>query len=215
MKCLNCKSTNHETGAKYCPVCGIRLFKNGFIYGNLAFTEQLKVRPETKFVIIHHSGKIKPHTVKDIHRWHINNRKWAGIGYHYFINKAGEVFKGRPVEMIGAHALGYNKNSIAVCFEGDFTKETITDKQLDGDAIPLLHFLTLQFGGTIKFFDELDGYEGNPAKGIRKNDLINSLKKYRSNFQREQEELFGKESAATFYDWVEEECDKFGIPYNR
>lgn len=53
----------------------------------------------------------------EIDRWHKANG-WSGIGYHYVIRRDGTIEDGRDIEMIGAHALGHNANSIGVCLIG-------------------------------------------------------------------------------------------------
>ena len=57
-------------------------------------------------------------TVADIRRWHVEENGWDDIGYHYFIDKVGMVFKGRSLDVIGAHCKGYNKDSIGICLSG-------------------------------------------------------------------------------------------------
>ena len=79
-------------------------------------------------IVLHHADASSC-TAKDIHWWHIC-RGYSGIGYHYFINKKGEVYKGRPDNVIGAHAKGYNSTSIGVCFEGRYNKEVMPQVQL-------------------------------------------------------------------------------------
>lgn len=79
-------------------------------------------------IVLHHADASSC-TVKDIHWWHIC-RGYSGIGYHYFINKKGEIYKGRPDNVIGAHAKGYNSTSIGVCFEGRYNKEVMPQAQL-------------------------------------------------------------------------------------
>lgn len=39
-------------------------------------------------------------------------------GYHYYIRKNGDIKSLRPLGQPGAHARGYNANSIGVCYEG-------------------------------------------------------------------------------------------------
>ena len=70
-------------------------------------------RSSTSQIILHHADAITC-TVEDIHRWHLNNG-WTGIGYHYFVRKDGTIYRGRPENAIGAHALGANGNSIGIC----------------------------------------------------------------------------------------------------
>ena len=53
----------------------------------------------------------------DIDNWH-KARGWSGIGYHYVIKLDGTIEKGRDVSKAGAHAFGYNKRSIGVCYIG-------------------------------------------------------------------------------------------------
>jgi len=49
-------------------------------------------------------------------------RGFRTCGYHYYIQKNGDVNKMRPIEQIGAHALGYNAYSIGICYEGGLDK---------------------------------------------------------------------------------------------
>lgn len=79
-------------------------------------------------IVLHHADASSC-TAKDIHRWHLG-RGYSGIGYHYFINKKGEIYKGRPDNVIGAHAKGYNSTSIGICFEGRYNKEIMPQAQL-------------------------------------------------------------------------------------
>lgn len=45
-------------------------------------------------------------------------RGFRGIGYHFYITKDGVLHETRPMSEVGAHALGFNLHSIAVCYEG-------------------------------------------------------------------------------------------------
>lgn len=85
-------------------------------------------RSKTTRIILHHAAAIKC-TAQDIHRWHLN-RGWAGIGYHFFVNKQGKIYEGRPENVVGAHAGNNNLDSIGVCFEGNFEKEQMTNEQI-------------------------------------------------------------------------------------
>lgn len=53
----------------------------------------------------------------EIDRWH-KDRGWWGIGYHFVIRRDGKLEKGRPLEMVGAHARGHNRTSIGICLVG-------------------------------------------------------------------------------------------------
>ena len=45
-------------------------------------------------------------------------RGFSEAGYHFYIRKNGDIKSLRPVEKPGAHARGYNANSLGVCYEG-------------------------------------------------------------------------------------------------
>lgn len=86
-----------------------------------------------EFIIIHHSNKIFdcPFFIKLRHKF---IRGWEDTGYHFIIGngvltKDGKVYKGRPVNFVGAHAYGYNKISIGICLIGNFDRYKPTFKQ--------------------------------------------------------------------------------------
>ena len=94
------------------------------------FTDNLTLRSWTKYIVIHHTATTSDLTVEDIHKIHLNE-KYVGIGYHYFINKNGIVFTGRPEKYIGAHAYPVNTISLGICLSGNFQIEKPTEKQIN------------------------------------------------------------------------------------
>jgi N-acetyl-anhydromuramyl-L-alanine amidase AmpD len=59
-----------------------------------------------------------------INQWH-KARGWSAIGYHWVIKRDGTIEPGRDldgdgdvIEEVGAHAKGFNANSLAVCLVG-------------------------------------------------------------------------------------------------
>jgi len=56
--------------------------------------------------------------VDDIREWHMNGRNFKDIGYHFVIRLDGRIERGRPWDVPGAHAKGYNNNSIGICYVG-------------------------------------------------------------------------------------------------
>ncbi len=55
---------------------------------------------------------------KDLYRWHVVNRGWSDIGYHYLIQLDGNVVICRPIEKDGAHVKGRNKGTVGVSYAG-------------------------------------------------------------------------------------------------
>ena len=56
--------------------------------------------------------------VDEIRRWHVEDRGWLEIGYHYLIDRDGTVAKGRHVERVGAHCKGHNTGTIGISLFG-------------------------------------------------------------------------------------------------
>jgi N-acetylmuramoyl-L-alanine amidase len=81
-------------------------------------------RKTTEWIVIHHTATTSA-TPEGIHKHHRDTNGWSGFGYHAYIRKDGKVYSGRPFGTQGAHCLGYNHNSIGVCFEGNFEVEPI------------------------------------------------------------------------------------------
>ena len=97
------------------------------------FTEY-EERPVTDALVIHHTGfpdVDKDSTAAEIHKFHQEERKWAGIGYHYLIRKNGMIEQGRRPAAIGAHALGHNKHSLGICLAGNFDIGKPTAAQME------------------------------------------------------------------------------------
>lgn len=95
---------------------------------NYRWSGYLSKRNKTDTIVVHHAAAANC-SPDDIHRIHLMNA-WAGIGYHFYIRKDGSIYRGRPINTIGAHVSGNNSNSIGICFEGNFEKEEMTSSQL-------------------------------------------------------------------------------------
>ena len=62
-------------------------------------------------------------TVDEIRRWHVEEKNWSDIGYHWIVTLNGTLERGRPEHIQGAHAKGFNKNSIGLCYVGGVDKD--------------------------------------------------------------------------------------------
>lgn len=56
-------------------------------------------------------------TAQDIDSAH-KVRGFSCWGYHYYVRKSGKIELMRPLDIVGAHARGYNAKSIGICYEG-------------------------------------------------------------------------------------------------
>lgn len=87
-------------------------------------------------IILHCTGtpEGKNFDVATIRRWHVKDRGWKDIGYHYVIYIDGSVHQGRPLEQPGAHTSGHNADSIGVTYVGGCdskmkAKDTLNEAQ--------------------------------------------------------------------------------------
>jgi N-acetylmuramoyl-L-alanine amidase len=64
------------------------------------------------------AGKRTSEKVAEIRRWHVEERGWSDIGYHYLIDRDGTIAPGRPIQRSGAHTRGHNKGSVGVSLFG-------------------------------------------------------------------------------------------------
>lgn len=87
----------------------------------------LSKRTRTDCIVLHHAEASKC-TVEQIDSWHKSNG-WSGIGYHFFVRKDGSVYRGRPLDSMGAHVQGMNNCSVGICAEGAYSREYMPDIQ--------------------------------------------------------------------------------------
>ncbi|MEA3419119.1 MAG: N-acetylmuramoyl-L-alanine amidase [Campylobacterota bacterium] len=82
-------------------------------------------------VFVHCSASDYPEhdNIETIRKWHLS-RGFSEIGYHYFIQKDGQLSKGRSIEKTPAAQRGHNIGTIAICLHG-LKKENFTESQFD------------------------------------------------------------------------------------
>ena len=132
---------------------------------------------EWKRIVLHCSDSTWG-SCPEIRDWHVNGNGWSDIGYHYVINNGqiksnyyldsmnGSIEIGRIIDgdMIaetsekGAHAYGYNSDSIGICLVG---KEKFTPAQF-GNLFNLVSDLMSKFN--IKLESIFGHYELDPKK---------------------------------------------------
>ena len=56
--------------------------------------------------------------VDEVRRWHVEDNGWSDIGYHYLIDRGGQLLNGRPISKAGAHVKGHNSDTIGVSLFG-------------------------------------------------------------------------------------------------
>lgn len=68
--------------------------------------------------------------IEQIRTVHTRDRGWGDIGYHFIVDRAGEVWEARDVRYQGAHVGGNNEHNIGVVALGNFDNQTPSHAQL-------------------------------------------------------------------------------------
>jgi N-acetylmuramoyl-L-alanine amidase len=64
------------------------------------------------------AGQHVAEKVAEVRRWHVQDRGWNDIGYHYLIDRDGTVAPGRPLDKVGAHTQGRNTGTVGIALFG-------------------------------------------------------------------------------------------------
>jgi len=90
--------------------------------------------------------------VAEIRRWHVEDRGWRDIGYHWVIDRDGAVAPGRAETEIGAHVAGHNAGTIAISLIGGHGASA-DDRFAD-------HFTPAQDAALRRLIAEIEGRAG-------------------------------------------------------
>jgi N-acetylmuramoyl-L-alanine amidase len=117
----------------------------------------MKKRKSTTKIIIHCTAtkETQDITTDTIRRWHVVERGWSDIGYHYVVRLDGTVEKGRSEELQGAHTKGQNSSSIGVAYVGgcdDNLNPKDTRNKAQKEALKILvNDLMIKYPGSIVY----------------------------------------------------------------
>lgn len=105
----------------------------------------LNTRVVTKIVLHCSDSDLSEHdNLFTIHKWHVA-KGWKGCGYHYVIRQNGRVETGRTLEEIGAHARGFNKESVGICLTGKYNFSVAQFKSCNSVIRNLLEIYNLSW----------------------------------------------------------------------
>jgi len=85
---------------------------------------------QVKYIVIGHSAVSGSVTAQRIADFHVNHLGWPGIGYHYYIDGQGDIFKTNPLRVACSHLGASDPLVVSICVGGNFTEEIPTPRQL-------------------------------------------------------------------------------------
>ena len=145
---------------------------------NFQWNSGLSRRSSTSLIVLHHAAAVKA-TANQVDQWHKGNG-WSGIGYHFYVRKNGQIYRGRPIWAVGSHAQGRNSNSVGICAEGNFDTEAMPQAQKTAIKELLKYLKELYPNATIQGHKEV-GATGCPGN----NYPLAELKQYFKNMESE------------------------------
>lgn len=99
--------------------------------------EKMKPHRITRGIVVHHSAGRAPkpgeedQIVRNIQHFHMNDKKWGDVAYHYFICPSGLILEGRPLAFAGDTGTVYDTTGLEqICMLGSYMKELPTPEAL-------------------------------------------------------------------------------------
>lgn len=106
-----------------------------------------------RYVVVHHTATRADTSPQTIRLYHLK-RGFSDVGHHYLISADGRVHPGRPESRMGAHARGYNAESIGVALIGNFDLYPPSPQQWDS-LLTLLADLTGRYRAQVVWHSQL------------------------------------------------------------
>lgn len=86
--------------------------------------------PQIQRVTVHHTHS--EYTARSLQQRHQTQADpKADIGYHFFIDREGLIYEGRPLGIIGSHSERDNRGNIGIALNGDFQEQAPTRAQTE------------------------------------------------------------------------------------
>ena len=94
-------------------------------------------------IIIHHTASNQS-DLSVYEKHHVEVNKWPAIGYHFVINRNGDISYYNNIDLATYHCKGHNNKSVGIALVGNFTVGRPDPKQIDS-LNDLIAFFALYF----------------------------------------------------------------------
>lgn len=85
-------------------------------------------------ITIHHSAGGSSETIEGIANYHVNEKGWKGIGYHFVVDRDGQPHQVNDLTALSWHNGTNNVNAIGICVMGNLELRGATSRQYDAVA---------------------------------------------------------------------------------
>jgi N-acetyl-anhydromuramyl-L-alanine amidase AmpD len=82
-------------------------------------------------IVIHHTGTSPTITPKRMAQYQVERQDKPGITHHFFIAADGTIYETNELETLADHAFERSRESVGVCFAGNFTSSLPTPSQIE------------------------------------------------------------------------------------
>lgn len=121
----------------YCVYCNRVVDLTGVITVDKYF------RSETRYIVIHHDAIDRDCCLKEIEDFHRDTCGWKNTGFAYNLYiKDGKVYQVHNLDAVNAATLGYNHNTVGVCFH-TADRDKLSNKII---LILTVRFLMMKYG---------------------------------------------------------------------
>jgi N-acetyl-anhydromuramyl-L-alanine amidase AmpD len=86
---------------------------------------------DIKQIVIHHTATSPTITPQRLAEHQVQKQKKPGIAHHFFIAADGEIYETNRLETVSDHARNRSRQSVGVCFPGNFSDAIPTAAQLE------------------------------------------------------------------------------------
>lgn len=83
----------------------------------------LRIPRHIKYIVVHCSGSSETQTVQGLLDYWKNEKKWTAPGYHYAVERDGEVIQLRDENNIANGVTGHNQHAIHVGWIGGISRK--------------------------------------------------------------------------------------------
>lgn len=100
-------------------------------------------RQATNHIVVHCSDTKAEWNggIDEIREWHVHERGWMDVGYHFVIRRDGTIERGRPTWSVGAGVQGRNSDSLHLCLVGGRGPKGEADNNFTPRQMSALAFL--------------------------------------------------------------------------